>query len=83
MKRIAMIAGLVALIAMPAAADQTQLARKAGVEPGQYSSSQLTQLLALREEGGSPFKIQRILTNPLGEPLVARLSTTGDVAGDE
>lgn len=75
MARIALLAALVAAAAMPASASDIQLARKAGVEPGLYSSSQLIRLLTLQQEGGNRFEIQRIRDNPLGGPLVARLST--------
>lgn len=76
MKKTAIAVGLVALVAMPAFAGQTQLAATAGVEPGLYSNSQLVQLIRLQEEGKNEFAINRILANPEGRPLVARLSTT-------
>ncbi len=76
MTRTALLAGLVAVIAMPALANQQQLARNAGVDPGLYSNSQLTQLIALQREGGNRSLIDRILSDPQGAPLVSRLSTS-------
>ncbi|NDR57348.1 hypothetical protein [Aliiruegeria sabulilitoris] len=77
MKRTTVLAGIVAILAMPALASQTQLARTAGVEPGLYSTSQLVQIVSLREEGGNAQAIERILANPEGAPLVSHLSTHG------
>lgn len=77
MRRIALAASLIALVAFPASANPTQLARSVGVEPGLYSTSQLIQLRNLQAEGGNSFAIERILENPKGEGLSFRLSTTG------
>lgn len=76
MKRTALAALLAGIAAFPALASETQLARKAGVDPGLYSTAQLTQLIALRSEGGNDAAIDRILADPMGAPLVSRLSTT-------
>ncbi|PRY21901.1 hypothetical protein CLV78_108174 [Aliiruegeria haliotis] len=77
MLRTLMTVGLMASLAAPALAGPTQLERAAGVEPGAYSIAQLVKLKALRTEGGKEQQIERILNNPQGDPLVARLSTTG------
>lgn len=76
MTRTVLLAGLVALVTMPAFASQLQLARSAGVEPGQYSNAQLLQILSLQQEGASRHAIDQILADPRGAPLVPRLSTT-------
>jgi hypothetical protein len=76
MKRTALLAGVLAVMALPAFANSTQLARSAGVEPGLYSTAQLVQLIALQQEQGSQNDIQRILDDPRGMQLSYRLSTT-------
>ena len=76
MTRTALLAGLVAVVAMPAFASQTQLALSAGVAQGQYSNAQLVQLLELREDGGNRTAIKQIIADPQAAPLVSRLSTT-------
>ena len=76
MTRTLILAGLVALVTMPALASQTQLANAAGVDPGLYSNAQLLQLISLRQEGSNRTAVAQILANPQGAPLVSRLSTT-------
>ena len=80
MRSTVFAAGLIALVALPATADSTQLAQSVGVEPGVYSTTQLIQLRNLQSEPGTKTAIQKILDNPQGGDLVWRLSTTGEKA---